>query len=245
MTAPTFEAMAFLNSATLARSSKPPDALLSGQTTSPQCGLLLLAHVPKTGGSTVSEVLQSLPGWEFLGRPTSGHPRFFAAFGSLFVGTPAFSWRGLPADCLRRAPNASARRRLRRRAPWRRRACDPSRAARAAQIPLERRAAPQQIEAKYQEAGCPMQSSVILREPSSQMLEFLCFRRCHSHLQQNATTQEIAPQIGPATFAANPQLAWLRGRTYREFGAIFLCRDKGRAVWQRLLFFQAIHEFRW
>ena len=40
--------MAFLNAATLARSSKPPDALLSGQTTSTQCGLLLLAHVPKT-----------------------------------------------------------------------------------------------------------------------------------------------------------------------------------------------------
>ena len=189
----------------------------------------MLAHVPKTGGSTVSEVLQSLPGWEFLGRPTSGHPRFFAAFGSLFVGTPGFSWRGLPAECLRRAPNASALEG----------GCGSVPNWRASRIVIDfhephglhkfhSSVVPRlsKLKAKYQEAGCPMQSAVILREPSSQMLsEFLYFSvAANSHLQQNATAQEIALRQSWLPGRANPQLAWLRGRTCREFGAIFLCR---------------------
>lgn len=68
--------------ATVGRSPRQPDTVLRGFHSSPQCMLLAVAHVPKTGGSTVSEVLQSLPDVTFLGRPHSGHPRFFAAFGS-------------------------------------------------------------------------------------------------------------------------------------------------------------------
>lgn len=82
------------------RTPKPPDAAYFGVTTTPppRCGLVILAHVPKTGGSTASELLQALPGWTFYGRPNSGHPRFFAAYGALFENTPAFSWHALPSE---------------------------------------------------------------------------------------------------------------------------------------------------
>ena len=90
------------------RSPKPPDTMLAGTSTSPRCALFVLAHVPKTGGSTISEVFQALPDWEFLGRPNSGHPLFFAAYGSLFADTRAFSWSALPSACQKHRPNASA-----------------------------------------------------------------------------------------------------------------------------------------
>ena len=74
---------------------------LSGRMTQPQCGLILFTHIPKTGGSSVSEVLKRLPGgWLDLSHSV-GYTRFFASYGRLFgshgaLGTrwhSALNWR--------------------------------------------------------------------------------------------------------------------------------------------------------
>jgi hypothetical protein len=83
---------------------RPPDAQFTGRTTQTRCGLIMLAHVPKTGGSTISEVLQALPSWIFLGRPNSGHPRFFAMHAAVF----GYGKHVLPSDCRSFANDTSA-----------------------------------------------------------------------------------------------------------------------------------------
>ena len=162
-----------------ARSRPAPDATLEGVRVSPpRCGLLLLAHVPKTGGSTLSEALQALPGWLFLGRPKSGHPRFFAAHGELFRGTPAFSW---PRDCLQLRPNASALEGggCASLPDWRNSRLlvdfhEPTGLHAFHSSLMPRLAA---LRRRYAAAGCALVLGTVLREPRAQMLsEFLYFQ---------------------------------------------------------------------
>ena len=167
------------------RSPKPPDTMLAGTSTSPRCALFVLAHVPKTGGSTISEVFQALPDWEFLGRPNSGHPLFFAAYGSLFADTRAFSWSALPSACQKHRPNASAlegssclRWGSMAAVDWRSRRIvvdfhEPKGLAKFHTSLVPRLSA---LRERYAEAGCAFQMGTVLREPASQMLsEFLYF----------------------------------------------------------------------
>ena len=197
------------------------------QRATPECGLILLAHVPKTGGSTVSEVLQALPGWLFLGRPKSGHPRFFATYGDVFEGTHAFRW---PPKCLHLKPNVSALERggCTGLPDWRRTRImvdfhEPEglhnfHASLMPRLP--------QLRARYAEAGCPMVVGTVLREPRAQMLsEFLYFRvALDRSLHGNATRQASTLVDKWLPQRANPQLAWLRGRSCRiHSGGIFLC----------------------
>lgn len=226
--------------AVLARSRKPPDAVLTGRTTSPTCGLLVLAHVPKTGGSTVSEVLQGLPGgWNFLGRPQSGHPRFFAAYGKTFYGTPGFSWSGL-GDCAR-FRNASAPHggsasiegsRCGGVPDWRRSLIIVDFHEPRGLLKFHHAFMPKlhELREKYAAAGCAMQLGTVLREPTSQMLsEYLYFHvQFARSLHDNATKQESTLLSSWLPGRANPQLAWLRGRTCRMHGVIFLCTTPPR-----------------
>ena len=216
------------------RSPKPPDTMLAGTSTSPRCALFVLAHVPKTGGSTISEVFQALPDWEFLGRPNSGHPLFFAAYGSLFAGTRAFSWSALPSACQKHRPNASAlegssclRWGSMAAVDWRSRRIvvdfhEPKGLAKFHSSLVPRLSA---LRERYAEAGCAFQMGTVLREPASQMLsEFLYFHVAfNAGLHGNATAQEDTLVDHWLRKRANPQLAWLRGRSCRMVGLIFMC----------------------
>jgi len=187
--------------------------------------------VPKTGGSTVTEVLQHLPGWDFLGRPRSGQPRFFAAYGDLFDGTPAIPsvWRIVPSECRKYHPNASA---IEGSGcgglhDWRRRRIvidfhEPTGLGRFHGGLLPRLG---KLRERYAAAGCAMAVGTVLREPMSQMLsEFLYFHvQFNAKLQGNATLQESTFVERWLRGRANPQLAWMRGRSCRMIGAIFLC----------------------
>lgn len=52
---------------------------LAGGVAPPRCGLLLLAHVPKAGGSTVKAFARSLPGWSSQFSHYRFHGKLFAA----------------------------------------------------------------------------------------------------------------------------------------------------------------------
>ena len=195
----------------------------------------MLAHVPKTGGSTVSEVLQALPGgWLFLGRPQSGHPKFFAMYGSTFHRTPGFTWSGL-GDCAR-FRNSSALdggassiegSRCGGVPDWRNSRIIVDFHEPRGLLKFHHAFMPRlrELRAKYAAAGCAMQVGTVLREPSSQMLsEFLYFHvQFNKGLHRNASRQESSLLSYWLPGRANPQLAWLRGRACRMHGLIFLC----------------------
>lgn len=216
----------------VARRLRGPDATLHGVSTAPKCGLLVLAHVPKTGGSTITEVLQTLPGWDFLGRPKSGHPHFFAAFGDLFDKTRAVPsiWRYAPPACREKFhPNTSA---IEGSGcggllNWRERRIvvdfhEPIGVGRFHDSVLPRLGT---LRARYRAAGCPMAVGTVLREPSSQMLsEFLYFHVAfHPQLHGNVSLQESVFVNRWLPGRANPQLAWMRNSKCSYIGSIFLC----------------------
>ena len=177
-----------------ARSHKPPDARFAAKSTHPTCALLMLAHVPKTGGSTVSEVLQALPGnWTFLGRPSSGHPRFFAMYGRLFGGLSKLNTaRSIAHD--NTTGTASVEGGCAGVPNWRASKIvvdfhEPRGLGRFhhAVVPRLRL-----LREWYASAGCAMQVGLVLREPTSQMLsEYLYFHVQFSRrLHGNASLQE-------------------------------------------------------
>ena len=210
-----------------ARSHKPPDARFAVRSTRPKCALLMLAHVPKTGGSTVSEVLQALPGkWNFLGRPTSGHPRFFAMYGRLFAGVSkldtskcmvydnATATTSIEGGCAG-VPN------------WRASKIvvdfhEPRGLSKFHHVVVPRL---RPLRKWYAAAGCAMQVGLVLREPTSQMLsEYLYFHVQFSRrLHGNASLQEATLLSTWLPGHANPQLAWMRARSCHTLGLIFLC----------------------
>ena len=73
----------------------PPPAKFANATvihanfTQPKCGLILFVHVPKTGGQTLTQVLESVPMWEDYGRP-SMFPQFLLLHSSLFAKDEQF-----------------------------------------------------------------------------------------------------------------------------------------------------------
>ena len=170
----------------------------------------------------------------FLGRPQSGHPRFFAAYGKTFHGTPGFTWSGL-GDCARfkngSLPHSGASSIEGSRCggvpDWRRSRIIVDFHEPRGLVKFHQAFMPKlrELREKYAAAGCPMQVGTVLREPTSQMLsEYLYFHVQFARaLHGNATKQEHTLLSTWLPGRANPQLAWFRGRTCRMHGVIFLC----------------------
>ena len=206
--------------------------IFAGRWHVPQCALLLLPHVPKTGGTNVFAVLGALPGWWIVSR-SSEHKSLGAELGwsnapCAAALRPRLSERGAAGSQLH-APNANAP--VSDAAwskacpgPWRSRRVmahfnDPLTTAVFHSWFAPRLASLRQM---YKSAGCAFGVGLTLRKPAPHIISsyqyFRIFITRHhktavtassrSPIRHNATLQvdDFAAWLHSG---ANPQLAWL------------------------------------
>ena len=166
-----FETHVACESERVAQNTAP--RLIRGRSSAPKCALCMFLHIPKTGGSSVSGLLQSLPDWHNWYHFRSGQPLFFATVHEVFGP----SYRCIPHGLLRSlTPNSTEQ-------------CGTFPDWRAAKIFVEFHGRGQGLQnffrvvlpnlemlrGVYAAAGCPLLLMTVLRDPPSHLRSLFSF----------------------------------------------------------------------
>ena len=193
--------------------------VISGVQSNATCGVLIFVHVPKSGGQSITEILQGIPGWMYSGPVNSRLPFFLAGHGSLFNESGSdFPWATIKKErrwCAHLFPNTTKLEGDPR--------CETDWKHQRQYIDLHETKSHQiwvrlirpklrELRQRYAAAGCFFQTATLVREPQSMTLShFLYFSLAHfSSLRWNSLrqTEHFERWLAPK---ANSQLAFLLG----------------------------------